>query len=237
MGKRVLIESVDGAVLGGHAPAGRRRHDRARRRSGRAAQGLQERRRARRHPRRPSSRRRRRQPVPRAGSPHHRRAARCARSRSPIACRRCARRPASCATCRSTPSPAPARTARSCTITPRRRPSARSSRASLYLVDSGGQYRDGTTDITRTVAIGTPSAEMKRPLHPRAEGPYRARDRALPGRHDGLAARRARALRAVAGRARLRPRHRPRRRRLPLGARRARTASRRWPTTWRCSPA
>ncbi len=32
---------------------------------------------------------------------------------------------------------------------------------SLYLVDSGGQYRDGTTDITRTVAIGTPTAEMK----------------------------------------------------------------------------
>ena len=32
---------------------------------------------------------------------------------------------------------------------------------SLYLVDSGGQYRDGTTDITRTVAIGTPTAEMR----------------------------------------------------------------------------
>jgi Xaa-Pro aminopeptidase len=32
---------------------------------------------------------------------------------------------------------------------------------SLYLVDSGGQYRDGTTDITRTVAIGAPTAEMK----------------------------------------------------------------------------
>ena len=32
---------------------------------------------------------------------------------------------------------------------------------SLYLVDSGGQYPDGTTDITRTVAIGTPSAEMR----------------------------------------------------------------------------
>ena len=31
----------------------------------------------------------------------------------------------------------------------------------LYLVDSGGQYRDGTTDITRTVAIGTPTAEMR----------------------------------------------------------------------------
>jgi len=34
-------------------------------------------------------------------------------------------------------------------------------RNSLYLVDSGGQYRDGTTDITRTVGIGTPTAEMK----------------------------------------------------------------------------
>ncbi len=32
----------------------------------------------------------------------------------------------------------------------------------LFLVDSGGQYEDGTTDITRTVAVGTPSAEMRR---------------------------------------------------------------------------
>ncbi|SNY94359.1 Xaa-Pro aminopeptidase [Cohaesibacter sp. ES.047] len=32
---------------------------------------------------------------------------------------------------------------------------------SLYLVDSGAQYPDGTTDITRTVAIGTPNDEMK----------------------------------------------------------------------------
>jgi Xaa-Pro aminopeptidase len=38
---------------------------------------------------------------------------------------------------------------------------------SIYLVDSGGQYRDGTTDITRTVWIGSkdgtaqPSAEQK----------------------------------------------------------------------------
>ncbi|SFQ94985.1 aminopeptidase P family protein [Poseidonocella sedimentorum] len=30
----------------------------------------------------------------------------------------------------------------------------------LLLVDSGGQYLDGTTDITRTMAIGTPDAEM-----------------------------------------------------------------------------
>ncbi|WP_300973594.1 aminopeptidase P family protein [Sphingomonas sp. LHG3406-1] len=32
---------------------------------------------------------------------------------------------------------------------------------SLYLIDSGGQYEDGTTDITRTVAIGEPSQEMR----------------------------------------------------------------------------
>ncbi len=32
----------------------------------------------------------------------------------------------------------------------------------LYLVDSGGQYIDGTTDITRTVALGTPSDSMRR---------------------------------------------------------------------------
>jgi len=32
---------------------------------------------------------------------------------------------------------------------------------SLYLVDSGGQYRDGTTDITRTVVIGAPTDEMR----------------------------------------------------------------------------
>lgn len=32
----------------------------------------------------------------------------------------------------------------------------------LYLVDSGAQYVDGTTDITRTIAIGKPSAEMRR---------------------------------------------------------------------------
>jgi Xaa-Pro aminopeptidase len=31
----------------------------------------------------------------------------------------------------------------------------------LYLVDSGGQYSDGTTDVTRTVAIGEPSAEHR----------------------------------------------------------------------------
>jgi Xaa-Pro aminopeptidase len=31
----------------------------------------------------------------------------------------------------------------------------------LYLVDSGGQYPDGTTDITRTVIIGAPNADQR----------------------------------------------------------------------------
>jgi len=31
----------------------------------------------------------------------------------------------------------------------------------ILLLDSGGQYLDGTTDITRTVALGTPTAQQK----------------------------------------------------------------------------
>ncbi len=33
---------------------------------------------------------------------------------------------------------------------------------SVYLCDSGGQYTDGTTDITRTVAVGDPGEEVRR---------------------------------------------------------------------------
>ena len=35
-------------------------------------------------------------------------------------------------------------------------------RGSLFLIDSGGQYLDGTTDVTRTVPIGQPSGDMIR---------------------------------------------------------------------------
>ncbi len=35
------------------------------------------------------------------------------------------------------------------------------SRGTLYLVDSGAQYVDGTTDVTRTVPIGEPTQEMR----------------------------------------------------------------------------
>jgi Xaa-Pro aminopeptidase len=34
-------------------------------------------------------------------------------------------------------------------------------RGTLYLLDSGAQYLDGTTDVTRTIAIGEPTREMR----------------------------------------------------------------------------
>lgn len=45
---------------------------------------------------------------------------------------------------------------------PTTRQARRLSPGSLLLVDSGAQYLDGTTDVTRTVAVGEPSAEMRR---------------------------------------------------------------------------
>ncbi|HEY2444950.1 MAG TPA: aminopeptidase P family protein [Rhizomicrobium sp.] len=34
-------------------------------------------------------------------------------------------------------------------------------RNEIFLIDSGGQYPDGTTDVTRTMIVGSPSAEMR----------------------------------------------------------------------------
>ena len=34
-------------------------------------------------------------------------------------------------------------------------------RRGIFLIDSGGQYEDGTTDITRTIAVGKPTALMR----------------------------------------------------------------------------
>ncbi|RYF93626.1 MAG: aminopeptidase P family protein [Caulobacteraceae bacterium] len=45
---------------------------------------------------------------------------------------------------------------------PTDRSNERAAIGSLLLVDSGGQYLDGTTDVTRTVAIGEPTEEMRR---------------------------------------------------------------------------
>jgi Xaa-Pro aminopeptidase len=48
-----------------------------------------------------------------------------------------------------------------CHYHPSRRLNRRTERGSLLLVDSGAQYLDGTTDVTRTLAIGEPTAEMR----------------------------------------------------------------------------
>jgi Xaa-Pro aminopeptidase len=42
-----------------------------------------------------------------------------------------------------------------------RRSNRRISPHDLLLIDSGAQYEDGTTDVTRTIAIGTPTDEMR----------------------------------------------------------------------------
>ena len=44
---------------------------------------------------------------------------------------------------------------------PTRRLNKRTFSGSLLLIDSGAQYLDGTTDVTRTVAIGEPTQEMR----------------------------------------------------------------------------
>jgi Xaa-Pro aminopeptidase len=49
-----------------------------------------------------------------------------------------------------------------CHYRPTHRTNRRSEPGSLLLIDSGGQYLDGTTDVTRTVAMGEPSAEMRK---------------------------------------------------------------------------
>jgi Xaa-Pro aminopeptidase len=42
-----------------------------------------------------------------------------------------------------------------------RKTNRRIARGDLLLIDSGAQYEDGTTDVTRTVAIGEPTPEMR----------------------------------------------------------------------------
>ena len=43
-----------------------------------------------------------------------------------------------------------------------RRSNRRIEQNELFLIDSGGQYEDGTTDITRTVAVGLPTPDMRK---------------------------------------------------------------------------
>ncbi len=74
---------------------------------------------------------------------------------------------------------------------------------SLYLVDSGAQYLDGTTDVTRTIAIGEPTAEMRGPVYPGAEGPYRVGHRCFPQGRQWITVGHPGPRRFVAGRHRL----------------------------------
>ena len=88
----------------------------------------------------------------------------------------------------------------------------------LLLIDSGAQYEDGTTDVTRTIAIGQADRRNARPFYPRAARPYRDCPRDISRRHHRRADRYAGAAIPVAGRDRFRARHRPRRRQLSVGA-------------------
>ena len=140
---------------------GQRWQGRPRRRSDRADEGGEERYRDCRRARRARARRRRGRALPRlvrprgaAGQAHRDRRGR-RRWKASAATPACSR------TFRFRPLPAPAPTARSCIIASPARPTATIAPGELFLVDSGGQYEDGTTDITRTIAVGTPTAEMR----------------------------------------------------------------------------
>ena len=89
----------------------------------------------------------------------------------------------------------------------------------LFLVDSGGQYLDGTTDITRTVAVGTPSADMRKNFTRVLKGHIAIARAVFPDGTTGAQLDSLRAAIPLAGRARFRSRHRPRRRQLSFGAR------------------
>jgi len=46
-----------------------------------------------------------------------------------------------------------------------RRSNRRIATGELFLIDSGGQYEDGTTDITRTIAVGAPNADLREDIY------------------------------------------------------------------------
>ena len=120
---------------------------------------------------------------------------------------------------------------------PTRRLNRRTERGSLLLVDSGAQYLDGTTDVTRTRGHRRAERRDGAPFHPGAEGPSGARPRPLPGRDHRLGARRPGPRAAMGRRPRLRPWHRPRRRLLPRRPRGSPADLRNCPTPWPCNRA
>ena len=109
----------------------------------------------------------------------------------------------------------------------------------LLLIDSGGQYLGGTTDITRVWPIGNVSAAMKRDYTLVLKGTMNLSRARFPARHAQPHARRAGACAAVGRWHRLRPWHRPRRGLLPERARGAAEHQQGHPRrrTWRWSRA
>ena len=130
--------------------------------------------------------------------------------------------PACSRTFRFRPSPAPVPMARSCITASPRKTNRAIAPGELFLIDSGGQYQDGTTDITRTVAVGEPTAEMRERFTRVLKGHIAIARAIFP---DGTTGAQldsfARQYLWAAG-PRLRSRHRPWRRQLSLGARRPR---------------
>ena len=86
----------------------------------------------------------------------------------------------------------------------------------VLLVDSGGQYLDGTTDITRTIAIGPVSLEAIRANTLVLKGHDRHFKTPLPRWFGGARHRRYRTSCLMVSGPRFRSRHRARRRLIPV---------------------
>ena len=176
-----------------------RRQGGARQRPHHGHEGGEERRRDRRHPHGPSPRRARRSRASWPGSTAPPPAARSPKSPPPRRWRIFAQRPASSRTSRFRASPVPAPNGAIVHYRVNRQTNRAIHPGELFLIDSGAQYEDGTTDVTRTIAVGTPHRGDARTLHPRPQGPHRHRARGLSGRHHRRPARQFRA-RARCGR-------------------------------------
>jgi Xaa-Pro aminopeptidase len=82
---------------------------------------------------------------------------------------------------------------------------------SLILCDSGGQYDCGTTDVTRTHHLGTPTDHQKDAYTRVLQGHIGLDHRRVPPGHQRVRPRRVRAQAPMGGWAGLQARHRPRR--------------------------
>ncbi|MHC2538259.1 Xaa-Pro aminopeptidase [Bradyrhizobium diazoefficiens] len=91
----------------------------------------------------------------------------------------------------------------------------------LLLIDSGAQYEDGTTDVTRTMAIGEPTGEMRDRFTRVLRGHIAIARAIFPDGTNGAQLDTAGAAISLGRRRRFRARHRPWRRQLSQCSRRA----------------